>query len=327
VIDYSVGGDAMTILDDRPAELLADPSLIHVEVPTAQTTWGELDAFLGDRDERPEKGRRMTRIRRVTPGSMFGPIAVRYWHTDIVVAHVDGTVTLNTDGWRTMTTKERMNDYLPGFHHDDATGEVRAGVQLYAHKGTWKLSRFVHRFGLRREWPEPDDDYAWLREDVSDFYDGITLDARGMVVGEVIFHTGDPDAEVKAKIRAYVAGYTDDEITRLVLDARENGTAGDCWFCAMRTEDGTTWGDTSGDDSHLMEHLDEDYRMASLLLNACEARGYGDPGYWLASVADYGRGGEVVRANVRTYLTKKLAHNTTGARPTGAVQRGWYGAA
>lgn len=311
----------MTILETRPAELLADPSLIHVEVPTAQTTWGRLDAYLGDRDERPEKGRRNTWIRRLSPGSMFGPIAVRYYATDIATAYVDGRVTLETGGWRTYTTKERLHDYLPSFAIDgDGTmTDPQAAVmrvQLYADKGTWKLSRTVHRRNLRRQWPEPDDDYCWMREDVSDFYDGITLDARGLVVGKVLFHCGDPDGEIKAKIRAYVAGYTDDEIRRLVLDARENGTGGDCWLCLMRTDD----------DGHLESHLDEDYRMATLLLNACDARSYGGgPTIYLSAVADHGWGGENVRSDLRTYLTKKLARNTSGARPTGAVERGWYG--
>jgi len=39
--------------------------------------------------------------------------ALRYHATDVVTARNDGTVTLNSGGWRTATTKKRINAYLP----------------------------------------------------------------------------------------------------------------------------------------------------------------------------------------------------------------------
>ena len=40
-------------------------------------------------------------------------IAVRLHATNVVVIHPDNTYTLNTGGWRTVTTKDRINKYSP----------------------------------------------------------------------------------------------------------------------------------------------------------------------------------------------------------------------
>jgi len=40
-------------------------------------------------------------------------IALRLHNTDIVTAFPNGTLRLNTGGWRTVTTKARMNQWLP----------------------------------------------------------------------------------------------------------------------------------------------------------------------------------------------------------------------
>lgn len=42
-----------------------------------------------------------------------GNIAVRLHNTDIVIYHQDGIITLNTNGWTTPTTKDRLNRFSP----------------------------------------------------------------------------------------------------------------------------------------------------------------------------------------------------------------------
>lgn len=44
-----------------------------------------------------------------------GAFSVRLHKTDIVTIRPDGTYRLNSGGWRTKTTKTRMNEILPGF--------------------------------------------------------------------------------------------------------------------------------------------------------------------------------------------------------------------
>jgi hypothetical protein len=40
-------------------------------------------------------------------------VAVRLHRTHVVTIHADGSYTLNSGGWRTVTTKSRINDYAP----------------------------------------------------------------------------------------------------------------------------------------------------------------------------------------------------------------------
>jgi hypothetical protein len=40
-------------------------------------------------------------------------VAVRLHSTHVVTFYADGSYTLNSGGWRTVTTKSRINDYAP----------------------------------------------------------------------------------------------------------------------------------------------------------------------------------------------------------------------
>ena len=62
-----------------------------------------------------------------------GTVAVRYHRTDVATLHPDGTVTLRTGGWRTVTTKRRINQALRYF-----------GVPtvLYQFKWDWYLAPY-----------------------------------------------------------------------------------------------------------------------------------------------------------------------------------------
>jgi hypothetical protein len=46
--------------------------------------------------------------------------AVRLHNTDVVKIHADGTYTLTTKGWQTVTTKDRINNYSPVRIHQKA---------------------------------------------------------------------------------------------------------------------------------------------------------------------------------------------------------------
>lgn len=293
----------------------ADPSAIHVDVPTDQTVWHGLDCRLGVRNSC--KGERANvYYRRSEPGSLFGPIIVRYHETDIVTAYVDGSVSFDSGGWRTYTTKERMNDFLPGFKVETTGGMLQIRMVLSSSKGVWSFGRSITDQGSTSS-PYFDS----MFEDGPDFFDGITLTAVGMPKdGRRI--GPNPDAEILSAIDAYVDSYTDDAIRFLVTSAREDGMRGDCLYCQLRTEDGKP----VPENDHLLLHIEEEYRMASLIVTALEARGYGNPAIVLSLCVDHGESGKGIRRDLRTYLRQRLAVNTTGARPTGSLERDWYGA-
>lgn len=159
-----------TMLDER--YLTGDPSAIHVPVPTTQTVWAEVDGRLGRRQERTAG--RNTYEWRMGHGA-YSPVAVTYHRTRIVTAYVDGSVELDSNGWRTYTTKERMNRYLPAFK----VGDLTVRVSLHQDHGTWKLSRSVYRADLAWE-----DANHHLFEDLADYHDGMVIGANGMVIDD-----------------------------------------------------------------------------------------------------------------------------------------------
>ena len=62
-------------------------------------------------------------------------IAVRLHRTDVVLIHSDGTFTLNSDGWQTAVTKDRINNYSPARVHQKA--------------GVWYVGEFLFVDNMR----------------------------------------------------------------------------------------------------------------------------------------------------------------------------------
>src|SRR5258706_10774935 len=84
-----------------------------------------------------------------------GDISFRLHSTDVVVRHADGSATLNSGGWRTVTTKERLNRYAP--------------CRVYQEKFAWYVVG-------------KDATGAWDWAHPAPFEDGMRVDARGRVI-------------------------------------------------------------------------------------------------------------------------------------------------
>lgn len=98
------------------------------------TTWEEADEILNlpyTRDER-RKLENNTYLERRGPDA----IAVLLHNTDIVTYYSDGRTGLYTGGWFTMTTKDRMNYYLPRHIHVDGKVDTRRTVH---HADSWTV--------------------------------------------------------------------------------------------------------------------------------------------------------------------------------------------
>lgn len=169
-----------------------------------------------------------------------GDIAVRLHDTDVVRLHPDGSITLHDGGWRTVTTKDRMNHVLRSVH-----------MNVFSDRGVW---------------------WCGTGERPVRYFDGITLRADGTVANPdeaPDFESVDERNRVVSKLIArYVREITTERLVKLADEAEANGTGGDCWYCAMHEADGVPLGDVTGDTDHLMSHLRESYHMMSLYLNA-----------------------------------------------------------
>jgi len=137
-----------------------------------------------------------------------GESVLRLHQTDIVRKRQDGSCILNSGGWKTVTTKDRINRELP------------PGYSLSQDKGEW---------------------YIRNGECTVPYFDGMRVpqDVRKpKAKGAKALHR---EQVLRRQVRKFVA-----QLDK--LDALPLPNAGDCWFCQMRTQDGKTLGDVSGGD-------------------------------------------------------------------------------
>jgi len=170
-----------------------------------------------------------------------GDTIIRLHLTDILTFKKNGAVILNSGGWQTVTTKERINRYLP------------ENWGLYQEKSIWYLCQ----------------GYKGPRYT---YQDGITLtkDKKGDYVN--VLNAGVDDRKLKAldkKIKKYV----DDFIKELIAGNIPAPSNGDCLYCCMKDGDGATWGDLSDRKNHILSHMKEKYYVPSLLWNMTEEFG------------------------------------------------------
>lgn len=184
----------------------------------------------------------------------------RLHQTDILIRDTKtGDWTLSSGGWRTNTTRDRMNEYGP--------------VRIIQEKGQW--------FILARG------------KDGTTDYDKRYPYADGMVVSEDGTPKNAAVIEKKsaetAKLLKQIASFC----TKAHKVIREKGlpqpSAGDCWLCSMsEVKTGKGWGETTGDTSHLIEHMKEGYVHGSLLVRAMKARRNDQNAafFWQSAMAD-----------------------------------------
>jgi len=165
-----------------------------------------------------------------------GARVIRLHRTDILVFKPSGDVALNSGGRQTVTTKERMNKFLP------------KGWGIYQEKNVWYLSKGEY-------WSDPDRK-SWV------YQDGITILSAGGASG-----AGKDrkklDKRLK-RIKAYVDGF----IKKLAARELEQPGDGDCWYCLFEDKYDRTWGDIGDRSHHILGHFKDKYYVPSLLMNA-----------------------------------------------------------
>lgn len=163
-------------------------------------------------------------------------IALRLHNTDILTYIQDGTVVLNTDGrWRTVTTKARMNEFMP------------YGISIAQRKGQWFVERYAE---------------GW--KTLCLFEDGMVIHPDGTVTGGSSLD----DIKDAAKLRRKVAAYAKAYVKALRAGDVPAPSGGDCWDCLLT--DTATGKAAFGGKDHILSHIEEKYYVPSLLLRAVE---------------------------------------------------------
>ena len=161
---------------------------------------------------------------------------IRLHDTDIMVFYPNGDIMLYDGGYKTMTTKARMNEYLSN------------GWRIIQERGVWYISQGYskERFGYRN---------------------GCYIN------GDAIF---DVDEDEKARKETIAISKTVRMYTKAIIDELNKGniskpSGGDCWHCFFKNQEGQTMGEM-GDADHILSHMskDERYYVPSLLVRATE---------------------------------------------------------
>lgn len=191
----------------------------------------EANALLSGRNKDSKKIDNNTYLIRLDNGD----IAVKLHNTNVVTYKPDGSVILDSGGWQTNTTKDRMNRYLP-------FGRISQSKKIW---------------------------YFQHGEVLITYKDGCGINAKGKLFG------GQSEAATKKTLKLIedVKKYAKRFIIELEKGKIGRPSSGDCWYCAMQTEDGKTLGDSTKDNEHILSHIKTNYFVPSLLFNACKERG------------------------------------------------------
>jgi hypothetical protein len=171
-------------------------------------------------------------------GSVDDPnsnIAIKLHNTDIVTLHPDGSMVLNSGGWRTVTTKERINRYLP---HN---------WRLFQEKGIW----YMHQIGVNH--------YPAKVKEAPVFKDGMMITNEGVLVGCSNPQEVRRTVALNKRINEYASTYA----FKLVNGELKAPGSGDCMFCQMNIPN-----DHGASSDHYREHVNQKYYVPSLLINA-----------------------------------------------------------
>jgi len=247
-------------------------------------SYKEADALLQGRNHQRRKLANNTWLERREDGS----IAVRLHSTDVITYLPDGSTVYDSGGWRTVTTKDRINRF------------GRRGWCVWSDRGEWKIGRSSDRWGYDAESVRP---YA----------DGVRIGPRGGVYGDASAADLAERRELKAKIRAYAELC----VKSVPLSMPSSG---DCWYCSMQTDGGEALGDALKDTSHLISHMDEGYVVPSLVWRALEENGcrperqvYHAIAFRDGLGAYGGSGARVIRASVVKHLARRFGLAMRGA--------------
>jgi hypothetical protein len=176
-----------------------------------------------------------------------GAVAVKLHKTDVLTV-TPGHVVLNSGGWQTVTTKDRMNTYLPD------------GWRVWSERGVWRI-------GHGNASATDATNYT--------YQDGMTINLESGTV------SGAGPAPTKVlKARARVARFAADYMTAFLAGKIPAPSGGDCWFCGLHVAEGPDQGKPLGElrgldgkQDHIQGHIQERYFVPSMLVNALTAMG------------------------------------------------------
>lgn len=169
-------------------------------------------------------------------------------HNTVIIRIFPDRYLLNTGGWRTGTTKARLNEYLP--------------FRIVQAKGVWYIQK----------------NYTSTIRTV--FFDGAEVTDNGDILNIPEGYSNKDIERTKRKIDKLVSGYIKGFTAAITAGGIPEPGDGDCWGCLFKQ--GDIGREYPGRQevmglNHYFIHFHEGYYVPSLLANAILSRGYRVP--------------------------------------------------
>jgi hypothetical protein len=152
---------------------------------------------------------------------------IRYHHTDILTFSAD-SLRLDSGGWKTITTKDRINKFLP------------VGYSLVSDRGLWILTT------LAGSYP---------------FQDGMIIDLHTQAAID-----SPPLDVIRKENNAWdkkVRKFVNDYAKKLYSGTMEIPDSGDCFYCILAAQNPSV-----KEFDHIRMHIEENYLVPSLIVAA-----------------------------------------------------------
>ncbi len=197
-----------------------------------------------------------------------GDITLRYHKTDVVTYHPDGSISLDSGGWKTQTTKRRINDYTD--------------MRIFPDKGVW----YVCKDATNWHWKAGEGDLVF-QDEMRVFQDW-----------KVQYLYKPPDAKEIVKLRKSISKYARNFAEN--LPGLGLPDSGDCWFCYMQFD-----GEETTNTSHLLSHIEDGYFVPSLAFRAMKEAGVSDYlGYSIQELMRDGESWDGRNMYIKTWATR-----------------------
>ena len=161
-----------------------------------------------------------------------GDIAIRLHYTNIITVKPNGNIILNSGGWKTNTTKDRINKYL----------------NTYLKGKNWNISQVNYNWQLQK-WGYKNGKYSLLA--VKSFFDNMELTPEGETLNRTENNnlSNQDISKYKKAINKYVNLI--DKMDTLPIPSN-----GDCWHCLLKSQNDKNLGDELKSIDHLINHFE-----------------------------------------------------------------------
>lgn len=167
-----------------------------------------------------------------------GSVIIRYWDTDVVTINPDKSIVLNSGGFMTKTTKERIEEFTR--------------IRIMQKDSIWYIIRNIHN------------GYPLTNEGLPLFYDGIHISDDGKILSGVRVNPEKTVRQFKKDLTNLANMITKESLPGYFADM-----AGDCLICKFDLSSGKLTTD------HLINHVKEKYMHGSLIALCLKNSGYG----------------------------------------------------